>query len=124
MAKNKSIELFAKIEGLKELQNKIKKLHPEYAKAWRKALWHAGMFLKGEAQRRTPVDTGALRNSAQYRTLGSGWNSIGEVSYHTIYAVAVHEVHPTKSKFLESAYRENRNEIFHRLSTALQQYTP
>ena len=123
MAKDKvdySIYLDGIPDGLKQLQDKFKKMDPKFAFAWRKAIHHAGMFIKREAMLRTPVDTGALKNSARYRTKGQGWNSFGEVSYHTDYAVIVHELHKTKSKYLENAYRDNKAEILHRMTMLMQ----
>ena len=143
-----SIRLNGVPDGLKELQKKFQKMNPTYAKAWRVALNRAGLFIKREAQLRTPVDTGALKNSARYRTMGTGWKSFGVVSYHTAYAVAVHENvrqsgkgkprqginkkgKPRKGtywdngqpKFLENAYRENRKEMLHRIRMDLQRYS-
>ena len=95
-------------------------MSPAYSVAWRRAIHQGGMFIKREAMLRTPVDTGALKNSARYRTKGVGWNSFGEISYNMNYAVIVHETHKTKSKYLENAYRDNRSELLYRIETIME----
>lgn len=142
--KSKGMHIEIKLEGLKELNEKFRRMYPSYGQAWRRGIHQAGMFLKREAMKRTPVDTGALKNSARYRSHGQGWKTFGIVSYHMDYAVAVHENvrQPGKGKrrhginkkgkqrrgtywdngepkFLENAYRENRKEILRRIWTVL-----
>lgn len=117
--KLRGMNIEVKLEGLRELNEKFRRMYPSYGQAWRRGIHHAGMFLKREAMKRTPVDTGALKNSARYRSHGTGWKTFGTVSYHMDYAALVHETHKTKGKYLENAYRENRKEILRRIWTVL-----
>ena len=71
----------------------------------------AGALVKREAQLRTPVDTGDLKRSARNITKGAGWHAYAQISYHMDYSVIVHETHKTKGKFLENAFRDNRQKI-------------
>lgn len=114
------MKINASLHGWKEIKQKFRRMSPEYVVAWRRALYQAGMLIKREAMLRTPVDTGALKNSARYRTKGVGWNSFGEVSYNMDYAVIVHETHKTKSKYLENAYRDNKSEVLYRIETVME----
>jgi len=72
------------------------------------AMTEIALLLKNKAQKRTPVDTGFLRTSAQHHveTAGDSFKSI--VDYTADYAIAVHENlnarHPVgQAKFLRDA---------------------
>ena len=75
------------------------------------ALKRAGLLVQRESMLVTPVDTGALRNSARTRTEGNGFDMVVSVSYNTSYAVVVHEIHKTQKKFLENTYKRLLPEI-------------
>lgn len=70
------------------------------------------LLVKGEAKRRTPVDTGRLRTSIQSRST----QLEGEVYTDVAYAIAVHENlksrHPTgEAKYLENAIKNSMPKI-------------
>ena len=60
------MKIHASLHGWKEIKQKFRRMSPEYAMAWRRAIHQVGMFIKREAMLRTPVDTGALKSSARY----------------------------------------------------------
>ena len=51
----------------------------------------AGLVLQGASQKKTPVETGAMRASATTRERGTGLNSSVQVGYTANYALWVHE---------------------------------
>lgn len=67
------------------------------------ALNSAAQILLRESRSRAPVDSGKLRESARVRSGGEKKKPKSIVSFETDYAVCVHETHPSKRKFLESA---------------------
>ena len=101
----------AEVFGIKEAMKDIDRNRLEMAKDFSKALKRAGLLIQREAQKVTPVDTGALRASARTNSKGQGWQTVVSGSFNTSYAVIVHEIHPKKSKFLESTYRRLMPEI-------------
>ena len=77
-------------------------------KASRMAMNELGLLLKNRAQRRTPVDTGFLRTSAQNSISDLSSMITAKVEYTADYATYVHENlnsrHPTgQAKFLRDA---------------------
>ena len=74
----------------------------------------AALFVRGEAQKKTPIDTGNLRNSAYTDRLKHLSYVIGYTAY---YAPFVHEINKkyrapgTSWKFLELALKENVRKI-------------
>jgi len=106
-----SIEVDVDIVSFNNTKRKLQKLYPDGGKAWRAAMIAAGSLVKREAQLRTPVDTGDLKRSARNVTMGQGWHAFAKIFYFMEYSSIVHETHKTKSKFLETAYRENKPRI-------------
>jgi len=78
-------------------------------------LLSAALLVKGEAQRRTPVDTGNLKNSA-YTDSEGGNDPAAVIGYQASYAPFVHEDLEARhdngeAKFLERALNENQDRI-------------
>lgn len=78
----------------------------------------AGAFIKLEAQRRTPVDTGNLKSSAYVDRGGTEQQPIVQVGFTANYAPAVHEDYPrgiredgVGRKFLQRAITDNESRI-------------
>lgn len=105
------------VQGVKEIARAIKRHEKAAVKGLRKGLYRGGLFLQRESQLIVPVDTSALKNSANTRLTGQGLSSAAVVSYSTEYAVYVHEDlearhKPGKAaKFLEKPLREKRGRI-------------
>lgn len=98
---------------LKNLNETIREIENKSTLGIKKAL----MFIEKEAAKRTPVDTGNLRNSFYKKTLKLiNGNPAGEIGNTAEYAVYVHENLEShhrvgEAKFLESAIIENKNKI-------------
>ena len=80
--------------------------------------WQVGQAILGAAQKRTPVDTTALQNSALSDPKDAGPLNY-QIGFNTEYAAAVHErlelTHSQgQAKFLEAAIREEGPEILRR----------
>lgn len=76
----------------------------------------ACLLVRRRAQNLTPVDTGALKNSAWTEVVNTSRGPVGAVFYNASYAVHVHENmtarHETGiAKFLETAYNISLPEI-------------
>jgi hypothetical protein len=105
------------VQGVKEIKDALAKHRHKSAKGLRVGLLRAGLFLQRESQKIVPVDTNALRASANTRAEGAGFDVAVVVSYGTDYALYVHENlearhKPGKSaKFLEKPIREKRKRI-------------
>lgn len=74
----------------------------------------AALFAQGNSQKRCPVDTGAMKASAN--TTMDGNEPIATIAYHQAYAPFVHENlnahHPTgEAKFLQRAIDQNHPTI-------------
>ena len=95
----------AEVFNVREVKDTIDRYAAQQAKDFGKALMRCGLLVQREAQKVTPVDTGALKNSARTRSEGRGFRTAVFVSFNTSYAVFVHERHKTKGKFLEATYR-------------------
>lgn len=80
-----------------------------------------------ESQRRTPVDTGALRSSHRVTVEGEGRDVVGTISVGgpaAPYALAVHEnleaFHPVgQAKFLESTMAESAKYLGQRIAARM-----
>jgi hypothetical protein len=78
---------------------------------FKRGLTKAALLVQREAQKRTPVDTGMLRNSAYTRHIDTGRGRFDVVvGFTAAYAIFVHENlnahHPVgEAKFLENAVR-------------------
>lgn len=103
------------ISGVTEVQQSMSRYSSDAGRKFEKTLLAAGLIIQGEAQERTPVDTGLLRNSARTRQKGSSFNTEVLVSFNTAYAVFVHEIDmPHKigeAFFLEAAVKAKQNTI-------------
>jgi len=103
--------------GVKELQKAFITRKKAHAKGLRIGLKRAGLFLQRESQKLVPIDTGVLRESANTREEGVGFNVAVIVSYGANYALYVHEDlearhKPGKSaKYLEKPLREKRDRM-------------
>lgn len=77
----------------------------------------AALVLQAEAQKRSPVDTGALRASAFTRRVGGAPNQVVyQVGFTQFYAIYVHEnvganFKVGQAKFLEEPAREMAREL-------------
>jgi hypothetical protein len=78
-------------------------------------LLKAGLFVQGEAQRETPVDTGALKSSAYTQGIQKGENPIVEIGFTSAYAPFVHEINKNYRvgnwQFLRNALAKNDGKI-------------
>lgn len=92
-------------------------------------LWQAGLLVKRESLKITPVDTGHLRNSCYLTVQRVAGQPVAEIGYTASYAVYVHEISPkghpdtgpagrhaehkapTQWKFLETAMKDNAKRI-------------
>ena len=83
------------------------------------AIKRCGLLVQRESMEVTPVDTGALKNSAYTKTEGNGFDTVVTVGYRQSYAIFVHETHPTQKKFLEKTYRRLLPEIRQTLIKAM-----
>jgi hypothetical protein len=97
------------LKGSSEIQARLKSLVEQHQRAAAAALYQEGLKIMAASVERTPVDTGALRQSANVSPPeGSGSKIHVELTYGKDYAAAVHEkteVHHEvgQAKFLESA---------------------
>lgn len=112
------------IKGEKELKAAFESLIKTTAKETRTAMLEAGLIVEQAAFKKTPKDTGNLRNS--YRVFGDDRSVT--IQNHAEYAAAVHEMPGTLSgeprkggkgnywdsgepKFLEKALNENEAKV-------------
>lgn len=79
------------VQGLKEIEQALKKQVKKTAKELRAGLKLGGLFLMRESQKLVPVYHGFLKASADTRLEGEGLKSSAIVSYGTNYAIYVHE---------------------------------
>jgi len=110
------IKIGLQVRNLTAVQKALEGKANQYADGAHRGLKKAGLFLQGESQRQTPVDTGALRNSAGTRASGKGFGTVVRVGYSVRYAVYVHENlfahHPVgNAKFLERPARQHRKTL-------------
>jgi hypothetical protein len=96
--------------GIGTVQRRLPAAWQRYSDAGGKRLLDEGRACLQLARVLAPVRTGALRRSGAVRQLplASGKGKavvIGFGSADVPYAMTVHETHPTKSKFLEQAFR-------------------
>lgn len=101
------------VTGLQKILGNLDKEAKKIEGLTMAGLMEAGLKVQRVAQERTPVDTGNLKNSAYTRKEGELSVVVG---FGAAYAIFVHEDleahHETgQAKFLESALRDNRDEI-------------
>jgi Bacteriophage HK97-gp10, putative tail-component len=110
------------VEQVKANLSKFCKMAPKAAAA---ALYQIGLRIEADAKRRTPVDTGRLRNTAftSPPTVVNGEVMV-IVGFGTNYAIYVHEnlaAHHTvgEAKFLERAFDEAKSSFVSDLAELL-----
>jgi len=81
----------AGVMGVKVVQRAFKTRKRMHAKGLHVGLMRAGLFLQRESQKLVPIDKSILKNSANTRAEGLGFNTAVIVSYGTDYALYVHE---------------------------------
>jgi hypothetical protein len=99
-----------KFLNLSEFERSLKGAKDTLDNAIAAALYQFGNNIMTEAKEKAPVDLGTLRGSG-YVTLPEKTASgpvveLGFGGHAESYAVIMHEVHPTRSKFLENALNE------------------
>lgn len=80
--------------GLVGMDNVLRNLTKEIKKIKGRSqvgVLKAAMFIKGEAQKRTPIVTGNLRNSAYVKAVPGMSDPVAEVGFSAVYALSVHE---------------------------------
>jgi hypothetical protein len=85
---------------------KIQIVKDELATSLDQGLKKAALLLQAEAQKRCPVDTGDLRESAFTRKIGSVTRIVYQVGFSQSYAVYVHEMLDTNFKVGQAKYLE------------------
>lgn len=70
-----------------------------------KTLLQEGRAVLQLARLLAPVRTGALRRSGYVQAIPLSKGQTVVIGFRVPYALIVHETHPTRSKFLEQAYR-------------------
>jgi len=95
--------------SLKRLQNQMRSTGKEVHKNITKELQKSMQKVKSNAESAVPVDTGKLKASGEIRTSKRGDNFqevVVTFGKGLDYAAKVHELHKTKSKFLEKRARQ------------------
>jgi len=111
------------VQGIKGLVVSIAQRDKILAARFAANLLKAGLFLQRESMKIVPVDTGALRASANTRAEGSGFDRVVIVSYGTTYGLWVHEDKEARhapgkrAKFLEYPFREKRQRLIRIIRT-------
>lgn len=105
-----------RIAGKDEVLRNLNRQVLGIKKRTRKGMLAAGLLVKGESMRLTPVDTGNLRNSAYTDPIGTDDNPGVEIGYQAAYAVYVHErteLHHEvgQAKFLETALKKSARRV-------------
>ena len=105
------------VMNIKGLVSALKNHEKRSEKNFRSGLIQAGAFLQRESMKLVPIDTTALRASANTRWEGEGFDTGVIVSYGTEYAVYVHEMPENRhkpgkqAKYLEQPAREKRDRM-------------
>tara|TARA_R110002020_G_scaffold12409_6_gene45513 strand:- start:19967 stop:20320 length:354 start_codon:yes stop_codon:yes gene_type:complete len=105
------MKMSAKVINAREVAEQIRRVPEAIEADFTIGLKRCALLVQRESQKVTPVDTGALRNSARTKTEGNGFDMVASVTFHAAYAIIVHEIHATQKKFLENTYRELLPEI-------------
>ncbi len=106
----------ASVTGVGTVVKRLMTAKSEVASGMERGLVKAGLMLQRASQQLVPLDTGALKNSAFTRKVGSGFSTDVQVGYTQEYAVFVHENleahHPIgQAKFLEQPARDLRPDM-------------
>lgn len=102
----------ASVTGINRLRAKLNRIDTrDLPKAYGSAMTAVTLEVKGNSQKRTPVDTGYLKSSAYSNLVKvNEYGVVGTVGYSANYAIYVHE-HTWKkhqvgeAKFLENAVK-------------------
>lgn len=81
----------AKVTGVGAVVKRLATAKNDCAKGMERGLVKAALLVQRESQKIVPVDTGALKNSAFTRKVGSGFSTDAIVGYTQNYAIFVHE---------------------------------
>ena len=107
------------ITGMTRVLSNMRKSKITMGSTFERNLKRAGLFLQRKSMQVVPIDKDILRPSANTRKIsGKDWTTDVVVSYHTDYAVYVHEDlnarHKSgkQAKYLEGPARQNKGEIF------------
>jgi hypothetical protein len=112
------------VTNVREVKMALRQKRTDAKQRLRVALIQAGLLIQRESQLLVPVDTAALRNSANTRAIdGKGYVEV-IVSYGTEYGIYVHEnldAHHDvgQAKFLEQPFRELRSDILQMVKDAI-----
>lgn len=88
-----------------------------YKRALAAALYQEGLAIDAKAVKITPVDLGRLKQSHYIGPpIEDAKNMFCEIGFGTKYALAVHELHSTKSKYLEIPFRAAKGGFIKRLA--------
>jgi hypothetical protein len=111
-----------RLEGAGRLTIKLRAMERKLPDEIAVAINHAAQEIHNESQRAVPVDTGNLRASARIdpATIDRLTAFITYGGTAAAYALAVHETHPTKSKFLERPARAYAAAYLEGLTEAVQ----
>ena len=111
-----------KIEGQKELQERLKKIESTAKTAIEQALLNSALIVERDAKINAPVDTGRLRSSIMHRDKDFGTNEpMIEVGTNVEYAPYV-EFGTSKAAaqpFLFPALNSNKQKILKEIAKAL-----
>lgn len=110
-----------KLKGIETALQNLKATIAAAGKATELGLYAGGLIIEKDSLRRTPKDTGHLRNSIYTNAVGK---RKVEVGYTAEYAPAVHENlearHPIgEAKFLERAARDKEQEALQAVQDAI-----
>lgn len=70
-----------KLEGVKDFKAGLRAYRKASGAAFQRASEMAADHIRDEAQQLVPVDTGALRASADYYSRGSGWGTVTIIGF-------------------------------------------
>ena len=92
-----------------KFKSNLKSVEQALTQAEERALEAVGIFVRGESQARSPVDTGNLRDSNDYKLQ----DTTVIIGNNTEYAVYVHEgtSRQRPQKFLEDSVMQNGSKI-------------
>lgn len=112
-----------RFRGVASLSAKFTRLKPQVGDTARGIVNETAELVFTDSQRDVPVDTGNLKASGRIEP-AEGSEILARVSYGGTaaeYALAVHETHASKSKFLEAPARERHAQFMQDLRKALGQ---
>jgi hypothetical protein len=92
-----------KVEGTQAMRAQLRQLSQDYPRETNLAIFREGYGVFVKSQELVPVDTGNLRGTALVNAV-TDQGGVGkfEIIYPANYALVVHEIHDTHSKFLET----------------------